>query len=117
MTWENSAITIATFLPIAGALVIALVPREQDRVVRALGIVPVGLLDRAFRDPAVDALGRQTGRDRSATRPAGGELVLGELAREPLVVDQADGLQAFELPRDLVGIEPRPQEPHLELAP
>jgi NADH-quinone oxidoreductase subunit M len=42
MTWENSAITIATFLPIAGALVIALVPREQDKVVRALGIVFTG---------------------------------------------------------------------------
>jgi NADH-quinone oxidoreductase subunit M len=39
MTWENSAITIATFLPLVGALVIALVPREHDRGVRALGIV------------------------------------------------------------------------------
>ena len=28
MTWENSALTIATLLPLAGALVIALVPRE-----------------------------------------------------------------------------------------
>jgi NADH-quinone oxidoreductase subunit M len=42
MTWENSAITIATLLPIAGALVIALVPRENDLAVRALGIVFTG---------------------------------------------------------------------------
>jgi NADH-quinone oxidoreductase subunit M len=42
MTWENSAITIATFLPIAGALVIALVPRDKEKVVRALGIVFTG---------------------------------------------------------------------------
>ena len=48
MTWENWAITIATFLPIAGALVIALVPREQETAVRALGIVVTGaaLVDR-----------------------------------------------------------------------
>jgi len=39
MTWENSAITIATFLPLVGALVIALVPREREQTVRALGIV------------------------------------------------------------------------------
>jgi NADH-quinone oxidoreductase subunit M len=42
MTWENSAITIATLLPLVGALVIAVVPREQDRGVRALGIVFTG---------------------------------------------------------------------------
>ncbi len=42
MTWENSAISIATFLPVLGALVIAVVPREQDRMVRALGIVVTG---------------------------------------------------------------------------
>jgi len=39
MTWENSAITITTFLPILGALVILLVPKERDRLVRGLGIV------------------------------------------------------------------------------
>jgi NADH-quinone oxidoreductase subunit M len=38
MTWENSAITITTFLPILGALVILLVPKERDRLVRGLGI-------------------------------------------------------------------------------
>ena len=42
MTWENSAITIATLLPIAGALVIILVPRDRERLVRGLGIVFTG---------------------------------------------------------------------------
>jgi NADH:ubiquinone oxidoreductase subunit 4 (subunit M) len=42
MTWDNSAITIATFLPIAGALVIAFMPKENDRLIRALGIVFTG---------------------------------------------------------------------------
>jgi len=42
MTWENSAITIATLLPLVGALVIALVPRENEQAVRALGIVFTG---------------------------------------------------------------------------
>jgi len=42
MTWENSAITITTLLPIAGALVIALMPRDKDRAIRGLGIVVTG---------------------------------------------------------------------------
>src|SRR5215204_533609 len=42
MTWENSAITITTLLPLVGALVIALVPRQYDKGVRALGIVFTG---------------------------------------------------------------------------
>ena len=42
MTWENSAITITTLLPLAGALVIALVPRRYEMGVRALGIVFTG---------------------------------------------------------------------------
>src|SRR5215218_3446818 len=42
MTWENSAITIATLLPLVGALVIALVPRQYEKGVRALGIVYTG---------------------------------------------------------------------------
>ena len=42
MTWENSAITIATFLPVLGALVIALVPSRNDKAVRALAIVFTG---------------------------------------------------------------------------
>ena len=37
--WEESAISIATFLPLLGALVIALMPKEKDRMVRGLGIV------------------------------------------------------------------------------
>src|SRR5919204_6972239 len=40
--WERSAITIATFLPIAGAVVIAFVPKERDRTVRWLGVVFTG---------------------------------------------------------------------------
>ena len=40
--WDRSAITVATFLPLAGALVIVLVPKEKDRLVRALGIVFTG---------------------------------------------------------------------------
>jgi NADH-quinone oxidoreductase subunit M len=39
MTWENSAITIATLLPVAGALVIVLVPKDRDQLVRGLGIL------------------------------------------------------------------------------
>jgi NADH-quinone oxidoreductase subunit M len=42
MTWDNSAITIATLLPLAGALVIMLVPRENEVTIRALGIVFTG---------------------------------------------------------------------------
>src|ERR1041385_2475592 len=40
--WENSAITLAVFLPTAGALVIALVPGRMDRLIRALGILFTG---------------------------------------------------------------------------
>jgi NADH-quinone oxidoreductase subunit M len=42
MTWESSAITITTLLPIAGALVIVLVPKDRDRMVRGLGILFTG---------------------------------------------------------------------------
>jgi NADH-quinone oxidoreductase subunit M len=42
MTWDNSAVTIATLLPLAGALVITLVPRENEVTIRALGIVFTG---------------------------------------------------------------------------
>src|SRR5581483_3481331 len=37
--WERSAISIATFLPLLGAIVIAFVPRDKERVVRSLGIL------------------------------------------------------------------------------
>jgi len=40
--WQRSAITITTLLPIAGALVIIFVPKERDRLVRALGILVTG---------------------------------------------------------------------------
>ena len=42
MTWENSAITITTLLPIVGALVIVAMPRDKERPIRALGIVFTG---------------------------------------------------------------------------
>jgi NADH-quinone oxidoreductase subunit M len=42
MTWQNSAITITTMMPILGALVILAVPKEKDRLVRGLGIVFTG---------------------------------------------------------------------------
>jgi NADH-quinone oxidoreductase subunit M len=42
MTWESSAITIATLLPIAGGLVILFVPRDRERLVRGLGILFTG---------------------------------------------------------------------------
>jgi NADH-quinone oxidoreductase subunit M len=42
MTWENSAITITTLLPILGALVIVLVPSDRERALRGLGIVFTG---------------------------------------------------------------------------
>jgi NADH-quinone oxidoreductase subunit M len=40
--WENWAITIATLLPLVGAIVIALIPREQERLVRGTGIAVTG---------------------------------------------------------------------------
>src|SRR6266513_1799237 len=42
MTWQNSAITITTMMPILGALVILMVPTEKDRLVRGLGILFTG---------------------------------------------------------------------------
>src|SRR4029450_13269609 len=39
MTWENSAITITTLLPVLGGLVILFVPKDRDRMVRGLGIL------------------------------------------------------------------------------
>src|SRR5206468_12988158 len=41
--WEKSAITLAVFLPAAGALVIAVVPRSRDRLIRGLGILFTGV--------------------------------------------------------------------------
>jgi NADH-quinone oxidoreductase subunit M len=42
MTWESSANTITTLLPIIGALVILLVPRDRERMVRGLGSLFTG---------------------------------------------------------------------------
>jgi NADH-quinone oxidoreductase subunit M len=42
MTWDNSALTITTLLPLAGALVIVFVPKGKDRVVRGLGVAITG---------------------------------------------------------------------------
>jgi NADH-quinone oxidoreductase subunit M len=39
MTFDDWAVSLAVFIPLVGALVIALVPRGRDRLVRALGIV------------------------------------------------------------------------------
>jgi NADH-quinone oxidoreductase subunit M len=40
--WEKSAVTLATFIPAAGAIVIVLVPSRADRLIRALGIAFTG---------------------------------------------------------------------------
>jgi NADH-quinone oxidoreductase subunit M len=40
--WEDWAISIATFLPLVGAVVIVFVPSSQERAIRALGIVFTG---------------------------------------------------------------------------
>jgi len=43
MTWQNSAITIATFLPIAGALLILMIPKDREKTIRIAGIVVTGV--------------------------------------------------------------------------
>ena len=43
MTWDNSAISITTLLPLVGALAILCVPRDRDRLIRGLGIFVTGL--------------------------------------------------------------------------
>ena len=60
MTWESSAITITTLLPILGALVILLVPRDRERMVRGLGILFTGA---ALVFAIAIALGFDYGRD------------------------------------------------------
>ena len=42
-SWQQWAITITTFLPIVGALVILLVPKDKDKMVRGLGVVVTAL--------------------------------------------------------------------------
>jgi len=43
MNWQESAITIATFLPTAGAVLIVLMPKRNDRAIRATGIAVTGV--------------------------------------------------------------------------
>ncbi len=40
--WEKSAVSLATFLPAAGAVLIVLVPASRDKLIRALGILFTG---------------------------------------------------------------------------
>jgi NADH-quinone oxidoreductase subunit M len=40
--WEKSAVSLAVFLPAAGAAVVAMVPSRQDRLIRGLGILFTG---------------------------------------------------------------------------
>ena len=42
-TWQQWAITITTFLPIVGAIVVLLVPTSKDRMIRGLGVVTTAL--------------------------------------------------------------------------
>jgi NADH-quinone oxidoreductase subunit M len=42
-TWQQWAITITTFLPIAGAIVVMLVPSSKDKMIRGLGVVTTAL--------------------------------------------------------------------------
>ena len=42
MTWQNSAITITTLLPILGALVIVAMPKSKDTTIRWLGVLFTG---------------------------------------------------------------------------
>jgi len=58
-SWQEWAITITTFLPIAGALVILLVPKDKDKMIRGLGVVIMSL---AFIGAAVIAFQFDYGR-------------------------------------------------------
>jgi NADH-quinone oxidoreductase subunit M len=43
MTWQNSAISITTFMPILGAAVIVCMPKEKDRAIRGMAILFTGI--------------------------------------------------------------------------
>jgi NADH-quinone oxidoreductase subunit M len=43
MTWQNSAITITTLLPLVGAMAILFVPNGQDRLMKGIGIAVTGV--------------------------------------------------------------------------
>ena len=66
MTWDNSAITITTLLPIVGAVVIVCMPKEKDRLVRGLGIVFTAV---ALVLAIAIAVGFDYGRGEFAVRP------------------------------------------------
>ena len=42
MEWREWAVTLFTFIPVVGALVVALVPRDRDRAARVLGVLITG---------------------------------------------------------------------------
>jgi NADH-quinone oxidoreductase subunit M len=42
MTWDGSAVTLLTFIPAAGSLLVALVPSSRDRAARVLGVLLTG---------------------------------------------------------------------------
>jgi len=88
-------------------------PGELQRPI--LFVICAELGERSLDRLSADAPGRQPRRHRAPSRSADGELVLGGLAGEVLVVDQADRLQARELSLDLVALEPRAEQPDLEL--
>src|SRR5438128_6705373 len=58
--WDQSAITIATLLPIGGALVIVMIPSAKDRLIRGLGILVTGA---ALVIAVAIAIGFDYGRD------------------------------------------------------
>jgi hypothetical protein len=76
--WENWAISIATFLPLVGAIVIAFVPSAQERSIRALGIVftgaalviaiaiAIGIAASLLRPPTTAARREPAASDREA---------------------------------------------------
>jgi NADH-quinone oxidoreductase subunit M len=57
--WQDWGITITTFLPIAGALVILAIPSRHDRMIRGLGVVTTAL---ALVSAAAIAIGFDYGR-------------------------------------------------------
>jgi NADH-quinone oxidoreductase subunit M len=58
-TWQQWAITITTFLPIAGAIVVLFIPTEQDRAMRWVGVITTAL---AFVCAVTIAIGFDYGR-------------------------------------------------------
>lgn len=90
-------------------------PRPRELQSSVLFVIRVELGERSFDRLSADAPGRQPRPHRASSRPANGELVLGGLAGEVLVVDQADRLEARELSLHLVALEPRAEQPDLEL--